>query len=138
MENISAYIIENTEPLNLNISFLNVSGSKEFPFMLVVKSATEECIRLTIYPIEKEKIIKMLFTGIEVTENFIEILSKILEEIKIIHTSGLLKKGESFNYECYLNLNKSDIKYKDLIASIAKIRYIFKEIIIDEIGLKKA
>lgn len=138
MENTTAYIVENSDPLILKVSLLDILGSKEVPYLLVVKSATIECIRLTIYPIENEKIIKISLSGTDTIENFIEIVSKILQEFKVLHTSGLLKKGDHFYYECYLNLNKSDVKYKDLIASIDKIRYIFKEIKIEEIGLKKA
>lgn len=138
LENTSAYIVENTDPLILKVSFLNILGSKEDPYLLIVKSATIECIRLTIYPIDREKIIKIILSGTDTTDKFLEILSKILQEFKVLHTSGLLKKGEHLYYECYLNLNKSDVKYKDLIASIDKIRYIFKEIKIEEIGLRKA
>jgi hypothetical protein len=138
MENTSAYIVENADPLILKVSFLNIKDSKENPYLLVVKSASIECIRLTIYPIEKEKIIKISFSGTDTIENFLDSLSKILQGFKVLHTSGLLKKGDHFYYECYLNLNKSDVKYKDLIVSIDKIRYIFKEIKIEEIGLKKA
>jgi len=138
MENTSAYIVENADPLILKVSFLNIKEPKEDPYLLVVKSASIECIRLTIYPIEKEKIIKISFSGTDTTENFLDRLSKILQSFKLLHTSGLLKKGDHFYYECYLNLNKSDVKYKDLIVSIDKIRYIFKEIKIEEIGLKKA
>ena len=138
LENTSAYIVENTDPLILKVSFLNILGSKEEPYLLIVKSATIECIRLTIYPIDREKIIKIILSGTDTTDNFPEILSKILQEFKVLHTSGLLKKGEHLYYECYLNLNKSDDKYKDLITSIDKIRYIFKEVKIEEIGLRKA
>ena len=138
MENTSAYILENTEPLILKVSFFNILGSKEDPYLLIVKSANIECIRLTIYPIKKEKIIKIILSGTDTTDNFLEILSKFLQEFKVLHTSGLLKKREHLYYECYLNLNKSDVKYKDLIASIDKIRYIFKEVKIEEIGLRKA
>lgn len=137
MENSSAYIVENSDPLILKVSFLNLLGLKEDPYLLVVKSATIECIRLTIYPIEKEKIVKITLTGTDTTENFLDVFSKIFQDFKVLHSSGLLKKGECFYYECYLNLNKSDVKYKDLIASIDKNRYIFKEIKIEEIGLKK-
>ncbi len=138
IENISAYIVENLNPLILNVSLSNILDSKNEPYLLVVKSATIECIRLTIYPIEKEKIVKISLTGTDSTDNFLEITSKILQNYNVLHSSGVFKRGDHIHYECFLNLNKSDVKYKDLIASIDKIRYIFKEIKIEEIGLKKA
>jgi len=137
IKNTSAYIVENIDPLLLKVSLSNIIDSKDEPYLLVVKSATNECIRLTIYPIKTERIVKISLSGTDTTKNFLEILSKILQDFKVLHSSGLFQKVEHFHYECYLNLNKSDVKYKDLIASIDKIRYMFKEIKIEEIGLKK-
>lgn len=138
MENSSAYIIENIDPIILKESFIDILGSKEAPYLLIVKSATSECIRLTIYPIDKKIVVKIIISRADTIENYLEHFSKIVQDFQVLHTSGLLKRGEHFYYECYLNLNKSDDEYKDLIASIDKIRYIFKEIKIEEIGLKKA
>jgi len=138
LENTNAYVIENIEPVSLKVSFSDIISSKEAPYLLVVKSASSECIRLTIYPIKKKRIIKIKLSGAETIENFLEHFSKIIKDFEVLHTSGLMKKGEHLYYEFYLNVNKSDDKYKDLIASIDTIRYIFKEIKIEEIGLKKA
>jgi len=138
LENTNAYIIENIEPVILKVSFLDILSSKEAPYLLVVKSASSECIRLTIYPIKKKRIIKIIISEVDIIENFLEHFSKIIQDSQVLHTSGLVKKGKQLYYEFYLNINKSDDKYKDLIASIDKIRYIFKEIKIEEIGLKKA
>ena len=136
-ENTRAYIVEGKDPVILKVPSLNEINSEEVPYLLIVNSTTIECVRITIYPIKKRKIIKIRVSGADKTENFFEHISKIIQNFEVLHTSGLLKRGEHLYYEFYLNLNKSDEKYEDLIAAIDKIRYIFKEIKIEEIGLKK-
>ncbi|MHA1758049.1 MAG: hypothetical protein ACTSVV_14850, partial [Promethearchaeota archaeon] len=67
----------------------------------------------------------------------IEELSNILKKYEIIHTSGLLVKKKELNYECYLDLDFSNPKSKDLKSSLNKLKNILKEIIIEEISLKR-
>ena len=122
--------------VSLDISIPQTIDLKNYPFLLIIQSTTENHIRLTIYPIAKEKIVKIILAGQDISDEVIEILSKILKKYEIIHSSGLLKKEKDFMYECYLNLSLSDAKSKDLKTSFDKIKNIFKEIKIEEIGLK--
>ena len=122
--------------VSLDISIPQTIDLKNYPFLLIIQSTTENHIRLTIYPIAKEKIVKIILAGQDISDEIIEILSKILKKYEIIHSSGLLKKEKDFLYECYLNLSLSDAKSKDLKTSLDKIKNIFKEIKIEEIGLK--
>ena len=122
--------------VSLDISIPQTIDLKNYPFLLIIQSTTENHIRLTIYPITREKIVKIILAGQDISDEVIEILSKILKKYEIIHSSGLLKKEKDFMYECYLNLSLSDAKSKDLKTSLDKIKNIFKEIKIEEIGLK--
>ena len=122
--------------VSLDISIPQTIDLKNYPFLLIIQSTTENHIRLTIYPIAREKIVKIILAGQDISDEIIEILSKILKKYEIIHSSGLLKKEQDFLYECYLNLSLSDAKSKDLKTSLDKIKNIFKEIKIEEIGLK--
>ena len=105
------------------------------PNLLVIESIFHDCMKITIYPIESDEIVKITFTGSDLSDNSITDLLSILHNYKIIHTSGLIIKDEEFYYECYLNLSH---KTKDLKGSLDKIRNIFKEITIDTIELKIA
>ena len=122
--------------VNLDISIPKTIEMQNYPFLLIIQSTTEDHIRLTIYPIAREKIVKLFLAGQDISNEGIEILSKIIKKYEIIHSSGLLKKKKDFLYECYLNLSLSDAKSKDLKTSLDKIKNIFKEIKIEEIGLK--
>lgn len=122
--------------VNINISLSNKFKVKNYPFALIIQSSTENQIKLTIYPIKKDKIIKISLFGQNVSDKTIEMLSEIIKNYEIIHSSGLLIKKMKFFYECYLNLNPTDNEYKDLKGSLNKIRNIPLEVKIEEISLK--
>ena len=108
------------------------------PYLLIIQSTIENSIKLSIYPLKKSKIIKVTFSGFDFSNEIIDDISKILQNFQVIHTSGALLVKKQLFYECYLNLSMLDVKFMDLKASLDKIKNIFKEIIIEEIGLKKS
>ncbi len=133
-----SYIQTNIDSLNvtLNISLSEVKELKNSQYLLIIQSSTQKCVKTIIYPLNKEKIIKISLSGKNVSDEVLEDLSKLLQNYEIIHTSGLLVKRKHIFYECYLNLRLTDSKSKDLKVSLDKIRNIFKEIKIVEIGIK--
>ena len=126
--------------INLNIPIFDRFAEKEYPHILIIQSTIENRTKLIIYPIKKEKLIKVSLFGQNITDGIIGILSRILKNYEIIHTSGLLIKKKKLFYECYLNLNLSDIKSKELKASLDKIKIkkIFMEVKIEEISIEKS
>lgn len=118
--------------IKINISSLNIKNFKEKQYLLIIQSTIENCIRLSIYPLEKKSVIKITLAGLNQLENAMDELSKILQNFNIIHTSGLILKREEVFYECYLNLNISDERIEALKNNIQKI---FKKIKIEEISL---
>ncbi|MFX1337125.1 MAG: hypothetical protein ACFFDK_00805 [Promethearchaeota archaeon] len=131
---------ENTDvsKISLNILIPSMVGLKNSPFLLIIQSTSKDCAKLTIYPVYRKKIIKLSLSGQKVSDQVIHILSKILKRYEIIHSSGFLMKHKQLFYECYLNLNLSDAKSKDLKTSLDKIKNIFKEIKIEEISLNNS
>ncbi len=135
-----AIIHKNSYPseLRVNISIEGIKCFNECPFLLIIQSYLDTCSKVTIYPIKKEKILKVHFSGSDTSDKTVEILTTTVKNFEIIHTSGLIFKKKQLIYECYLNLNFSDeVKYKDLIASLDNLKPIFKEIKLEEIPLKK-
>ncbi|MFX1315891.1 MAG: hypothetical protein ACFE9T_08515 [Promethearchaeota archaeon] len=134
----TAYIkrIRDISDISINLSLLDIKNIDTCSFLLIVQSHFEKFAKLTIYPINKEKIIKLSLSGLNVSNEIFEVLSKILHKFQIIHTSGLLLKEKQLLYECYLNLNFSEKKSEDLKTSIDKIKNRFKEIKLEEISLK--
>ncbi len=135
-----AYIqpINDTSKANLKISLLNIRNIEKNPFLLIVQSTIENSIKLSIYPLKKEKILKVTFSGFDFSNEIFDDISKIFQNFQVIHTSGAMIIKKQLFYECYLNLSLDEIKVKDLKASLDKIKNIFKEIKIEEIGLKKS
>jgi len=121
----------------LEISLLDIKDLENYPFLLIVQSTIENSIKLSIYPLRNEKIIKVTFSGFNFSDEIIAQISKILQNFQVIHTSGVLLIEKQLFYECYLNLSFGEIKTNELNVSLNKIKNIFKEIKIEEIGLKK-
>ncbi|MFX0035061.1 MAG: hypothetical protein ACFE9I_05410 [Candidatus Hermodarchaeota archaeon] len=135
-----AYIqrIDDIQQTTVNISLLKIKDLENYPYLLIIQSNIENALKISIYPIKKEKIIKVTFFGFNVSTQFFDEISRFLQNFQVIHTSGVLLIQEQLLYECYLNLNLKDIKANDLKKSLDKIKNIFKDIKIEEIGIKKS
>lgn len=137
----NAYIQNNEDSTNINLNFSS-SGKKnlkKYPYLLVIQSIQEDFIRFTIYPVKINNLIKVSLSGLKISDETNKIylsLAKTLQNFEIIHTSGLLIQGNKLYFECYLNLSLSDVKTIVLKAALNKIKNIFKDIRIEEIGLK--
>ena len=135
-----AYVQRNFDlpETTLKISLLDIKDPEKYPFLLIVQSTIEKSIKLSIYPLKNEKIIKVTFSGFNFSNEIFDEISKILQNYQVIHTSGVLLIEKQLFYECYLNLSLGETKTNELNVSLNKIKNIFKEIKIEEIGLKKA
>ncbi len=136
-----ANIQNNSDPtkISFNISTSKLKGSREWPYLLIIKSTTEHFIKITLYPIKKEKILKISLSGVNMPDDAFLYISKTFKNYDIIHTSGLCIDTENqLLYECYLNLNLSEKRSELLKNSLNKIRNMFKDVMIEEIVLNKS
>ena len=138
LTNANIQRINDVSKTNLNISLIDIKDLENYPFLLIVQSTIENSIKLSIYPIKKEKIIKLTFSGFSFSDDIFDKISKILQKIEIIHTSGVLLIAKQLFYELYLNLSLAETVAMDLKSSLEKIKNIFKEIKIEEIALGKS
>ncbi len=135
-----AYIqrINDVSKTILKISLLDIKNIENYPFLLIIQSTIENSIKLSVYPLKNDKIVKITFTGFNFSNDIFDEISKVLQNFQVIHTSGVLLIAKQLFYECYLNLSLAEIKGKDLKVSLEKIKNIFKEIKIEEIQLEKS
>jgi len=130
--------IDDSFNINLKISLLHIKEKHKFSNLLIIKSETTRFAKLTIYPINKEKVLKVTLTGLNQIDEHIENFSMNLHKYEIIHSSGLvLVEGKIF-FECYLNLSLGEEKYKDLKKLLDKNKNKFKDIKIEEISLARS
>jgi hypothetical protein len=122
---------------NLKIPIASFKSLNDCEYLLIVQSFIENSIKLAIYPINKDKVIKVSLCSLKLSKKILKEISKILQKFQVIHTSGFLKIKKQLLYECYLNLRFSEKKSEDLKASLQKIKNIFKKVKIEEIGLYK-
>ena len=122
---------------NLKIPIVSFKSLDDCEYLLVVQSFIENSIKLAIYPINKNKIIKVSLCSLKLSKKILKEISKILKKFQVIHTSGFLKLEKQLLYECYLNLRFSEKESKDLKTSLERIKNIFEKVKIEEIGLNK-
>jgi hypothetical protein len=109
---------------------------KDSSYVLIVRLITKIFAKLTIYPLNKSKILKLIFNGFDIQNTLIEETIKELKDFKIIHASGLTSLGDKSYFECYLDLRLDDEDYKDLKFLLEKNKNKFEDIRIVEINLK--
>jgi len=120
---------------NLKIPIVSFKSLNDCEYLLIVQSFIENSIKLAIYPINKDKIIKVSLSSLKLSKKILKEISKIIQKYQVIHTSGFLKIENQLLYECYLNLRFSEKKSKDLKNSLEKTETIFTKVKIEEIGL---
>ncbi len=120
---------------NLKIPIASFKSLNDCEYLLIVQSFIENSIKLAIYPINKDKIIKVSLSSLKLSKKILKEISKIIQKYQVIHTSGFLKIENQLLYECYLNLRFSEKKCKDLKNSLEKTETIFTKVKIEEIGL---
>jgi len=118
--------------------FMTVKGKfKDSSYILIIRLLTKTFAKITIYPLNKDKVLKIMFIGFDIQDTKVEETIKELRNFKMIHTSGLTTLGNKSYYECYLDVSLGDEDYKDLKRNLDKIKNIFEDIKIVEIYLEK-
>jgi hypothetical protein len=66
-----AYIqrINNMSKPIFKISLEDIKDLENSPFLLIIQSKIENSIKLSIYPLEKERIIKVIFRGFNISND---------------------------------------------------------------------
>jgi hypothetical protein len=132
----TATIQENkgSKSLQLNLSWDEKNAPSEAPYLLIIESRMQTSLRVTIYPIKLKRLVKVSISGIkDLSEKNMAKLSQVFQEHEVIHTSGFIKSGAQFRYECYLGMSPEDPKLKELKRSLDRFANIFKIIKIETI-----
>jgi len=124
--------------LDITTSLSHIREIEKCKNLLIIKSETTRYAKFTVYPINREHILKIIFKGLTHIDENIEIFSKKLQKYKIIHSSGLVLIDGKMYFECYLDLSLDDEKYKDLKIFLDKNKSKFKDIKIEELSLSKS
>ncbi|MBY9005757.1 MAG: hypothetical protein KGD63_03280 [Candidatus Lokiarchaeota archaeon] len=131
---------ENLSKIILNDFISDNNDSIKSKYLLVIKSRTSDCLKLTIYPLNNNRIIKITLREEKISNENVNILINILKNLNVLHTSGLTSKGSNLFYECYLNYDLLEIEDQSLGIigiSINKLKDLIKNIKIEEITLNK-
>lgn len=131
-----AYIQQNERSFNISIDLDKLVQDSIHPYLLIIKSLTEKYIRITVYPVEKKNLVKLLIFSKQKDEKQFPKILELLKNYEIIHTSGLIILENQIYYECYLNMDWETKKYKELKTSLKQMKKILK-LKFEKIKLKK-
>ncbi len=125
--------ISSSQTPSIELSLTHIDNIEDYSYLLIIRSETNRYTKITIYPIEKQKIIKLTIRGLKKIDEYTEAFSKKLQEYGIIHSTGLVSIEGLLFLECYLNLSLNEEKYKDLKIYLNKNKKNIKDIQIMEI-----
>ncbi|NVM43577.1 MAG: hypothetical protein HWN79_01565 [Candidatus Lokiarchaeota archaeon] len=123
--------------VEISTSLSHIKEIDNYRNLLIIKSETSIYAKFTVYPTNREKIIKILLAGLTQIDEYIEIFSRELQKYKIIHSSGLVFIDGEIYFECYLDLSLDDEEYKGLKIFLDKNKSKFKDIKIEELSLSR-
>ena len=127
--------IDQPSNLDIKISLSHIEDIKNYCNLLIIKSETTKYAKFTVYPINREKVLKIVIADLTHIDEHIENFSRKLQKYNIIHSSGLVLLEGKIYFECYLDLSLDDEKSKDLKIFLDKNKNKFKDIKIEELSL---
>jgi hypothetical protein len=127
--------IGQSSDLDMNFSLSHIRDIEKYRNLLIIKSETTKYAKFTIYPINRDKILKIVLANLTQIDEYIENFSRKLQKYDIIHSSGLVLLEGKIHFECYLDLSKDDEKYKDLKVFLDKNKNKIKDIKIEELSM---
>ena len=119
----------------MKFSLLHIRDIEKYRNILIIKSETPKYAKFTIYPINRDKILKIVLANLTQIDEYIENFSRKLQKYNIIHSSGLVLLDGKIHFECYLDLSIDDEKYKDLKVFLDKNKNKIKDIKIEELSM---
>ena len=123
--------------LDITTSLSHIEEIVNYRNLLIIKSETSKYAKFSVYPINREKLIKVILAGLTQIDEYIESFSRKLQKYKIIHSSGLIFIDGEIYFECYLDLSLDDEEYKGLKIFLDKNKSKFKDIKIEELSLSR-
>ena len=136
MKNITKGFIKKIDDnsfLGLQIPLKNLEKHEN---ILIIMLEAENFTKITMYPINSEKVLKLSLRDFKIIQEDLDNFSKKLQSYPIIHSSGLINIGPNSAFECYINLSLEDEKYQDLKILLDKNKNKFKDIKIEELSFE--
>ena len=80
--------------------------NQQYSYFLLVVSSVKETVKISIYPINHEKVLKLVLNGSSINTQTLNLLPKLFVD-NIIHTSGIFNVGKTSVYEIYISIDST-------------------------------
>ncbi len=115
------------------------SKLKSEKYLLIIHSFTKTYLKISIYPIKQQKILKLKLTVNALSKDYGKQILRFLRSFEIIHSTGIVNKNGKYFIECYINMDLQElkrIKFEELSTSGRDIKNLIETVDIEEITLK--
>lgn len=115
------------------------SKLKSEKYLLIIHSFTKTCLKISIYPIKQQKILKLKLTVNALSKDYGEQILRFLRSFEIIHSTGIVSKNGKYFIECYINTDLQElkrIKFEELSTSGRDVKNLIESVDVEEITLK--
>lgn len=113
--------IHNRKDMQRNFHFLHhtavfsgILSDSDAPYFLLVSVNGKRFVKMSIYPLREDVVIKLIIEGEAITEAVLETISKFGTQMDIVHSSGLTFTNNHMIYEMYVAKTKTTQQFEEI------------------------
>jgi hypothetical protein len=115
--------------------FSNIFKSSNANFFLIVYVDGKQFVKMHIYPITENAVIKVTIEGDQITNDVLIALSSLASRMNVIHTSGFVFVHEHLIFEMYLAKTVAFQKFEEVQREMKQLKTI-NRVSVEEINPK--
>jgi hypothetical protein len=115
--------------------FSNIFKSSNANFFLIVYVDGKRFVKMHIYPITENAVIKVTIEGDQITDDVLIALSSLASRMNVIHTSGFVFVQEHLIFEMYLAKTVAFQKFEEVQHEMKQLKSI-NRVSVEEINPK--
>jgi len=100
--------------------------------MLVIFSPNKNCMKIEVFPVDSNVILKLQLILTEFTQKVFQSISTILRELNLqkLYTTGVCLRGKDCIYEAYIEQEKLTISQEELKQRFSQIENVQEVILL--------
>ncbi len=104
--------------------FSNIFKSSNTKFFLIIYVDGKQFVKMHIYPIPENAVIKVVIEGDQISEDVLLALTKLASRMNVIHTSGFVFVQNHLIYEMYLAKTVAFQQFEEVQREMTQLKAI--------------
>ncbi len=102
--------------------FSNIFKSSNAKFFLIIYVDGKQFVKMHIYPIPENTVIKVVVEGDQIAEDVLLALTNIASQMNVIHSSGFVFVQKHLIYEIYLAKTGASPKFQEMKRDMMQLK----------------